>query len=477
MLVASAGCTHEPDRPNVILLVLDTLRRDHLGCYGYPRPTSPNLDRLAADAVVYEQAISAAPWTLPSHATLFTGLLPSNHHAHHEHLKLVDEQITLAERLADAGYETAGFCNNPWITERLGMTQGFQRFDEIWRHEVAEDSFNINIFVDPDVHGMDDAGASRTLEAITGWLEDRDESQPFFLFVNLIEAHTFFDPPAGFRNRFLERSLTRDESRSANLDYMQRAYTDRLDGALIDRMKSLYDAEIAYLDDWIGRFIGLLEHRRLLDRSLLIVTSDHGEAFAEHRLCGIPLIDHQLSVHRELLDVPLVIRYPAGFREGVANGSRIGVPTSATDVVPTVLDVLELDPGQALDGITLARGVPSAERTLISEYYRPIAHIGLLRNAVSDADTLNCLVNRRHVAVQVGQRKLIMRGPNDPLLFDRAVDATERLPQPLETAPEDRALFEVAGETLQAMGRGPQTSPPTIGEAWLEALRSLGYVE
>jgi arylsulfatase A-like enzyme len=472
------GCSRESREPNVILIVLDTLRADHLGCYGYELPTSPNIDRLATDSVVYERAVSAAPWTFPSHATLFTGLLPSHHHAHHEHLKLADEQTTVAERLADAGYETVGFCNNPWITEQLGMTQGFERFDEVWRDRISRGTFDINIFVEPEVHGMEDAGAATTLEDVGRWLDGRESSRPFFLFVNLIEPHTYFDPPREYRNRYLERSLTRDDVQRENVDYIDRAYADELDASQLERIRALYDGEIAYVDDWIGRFIGLLVQKDLLDASLLVVTSDHGEAFAEHRRCGLPLIDHQLSLYRELLDVPLIVRYPTRPGAPVENGGRVETPVSTVDVVPTILDVVGLDADDGLDGVSLAEGPPLDERLLIAEYYRPIVHLGLLHNHVQDAETLNCLASRRLVSVQSGDRKLIAGGRDgQPLFFDRAADPLELAPRPPGSAPEDRSLFETAEETMRAMSLGPELAPPTLDEAWRETMRSLGYVE
>jgi len=477
-LLLVPACSRESRRPNVILIVLDTLRADHLGCYGYERPTSPNIDRLATESVVYEQAISTAPWTFPSHATLFTGLLPSHHHAHHEHLKLAAEQTTVAERLAEAGYETVGFCNNPWITEQLGMTQGFERFDEVWRDKVSRGTFDINIFVEPELHGIEDAGAATTLEELERWLDGRESSRPFFLFVNLIEPHTYFDPPRDYRNRFLERSLTRDDVQRENVDFIDRAYADGLDASLLERIRALYDGEIAYVDDWIGRFTGLLEQKDLLDASLLIVTSDHGEAFAEHRRCGLPLIDHQLSLYRELLDVPLIVRYPAGRGLRVANGTRVDAPVSTVDLVPTIIDVVGLVADDGLDGFSLAAGPPEEGRLLVAEYYRPIVHLGLLYNHVQETETLNCLASRRIVSVQSGDRKLIVGGRDDPpLFFDHATDPFELAPREPGSSPEDRRLFETAEETMAAMNRGPELAPPTLDEAWRKTMQSLGYVQ
>ncbi len=477
-LCVVAGCATGGSRPNVIVVVLDTVRRDHLGCYGYARDTSPNLDRFAAQAVVYERAVSAAPWTLPSHATLFTGLLPSRHQAHHEHLRLADDRVTIAERLAAAGYETIGFCNNPWITGGLGMTQGFQRFDEVWRDRVAHGGFSLNIFVNPEKHGMDDAGAATSFRAIENWLAARDDSRPFFLFVNLVEAHAYFDPPAPYRGRFFDQDVSREAVKQANLVYFKEAYADQLEPQTRTRIQGLYDGEIAYLDEWIGRFTAMIDREGLLDRSLIVFTADHGEAFAEHRSCGLPLIDHQLSLYSELVDVPLVIRYPSASAQSAANGTRVPTPVSSTDLFPTILNVVGLDPGEGLDGISLAGTPPPEGRPLFTEYYRPIVHLGLLNEQIQDKSQIDCLANRRLVAVHSGRLKVIAGESIDaPAIFDLVDDPEERSPRAPAASGVEAELAALAVERLRTMQDGPELAPPTLDDAWREALQSLGYLK
>ncbi len=473
LLAVGAGCGPSDRNPNVILVVLDTVRRDHLSCYGYERPTSPNLDRLAGEAVLYAQASAPAPWTLPSHASMFTGLLPSRHMAHNEHLLLDADRQTLAELLAAEGYETAGFCNNPWLTEKTGMTQGFQGFHEVWRDVVSGGTVDINLFVDPAVHGMEDAGAATSLRQITAWLDERPkQARPFFLFVNLIEPHSYYDPPPAYRNRFTRERLSREDVQRANLEYVRQAYADSLTEPQVERIQALYDGEIAYVDDWVGRFVALLSERALLESSLLIVTSDHGEAFGEHTLCGVRLIDHQLSLHQEVLRVPLIVRYPRGEQRG----AKIDGPVSLCDIFPTVLAVTGVEGPTELDGEVLPRDEASArsDRLIESEYFRPLMSLGLLSKYVRDRDRLECLANHRLASVKQSGRKVIMTSTRKALRYDLRHDPQERYPLPPPTAPDPLVAAAVA--SLERMADSATLPPPELEPALYEALRSLGYI-
>ncbi len=473
-LAPLTGCSRRPRPPNVVVLILDTVRRDHLGTYGYTRETSPTLDLLAGEATLYEAAVSAAPWTLPSHASIFTGLPPSQHQAHHEHLALGLEHVTLAEHLRAAGFETAGFTNNPWLTARTGMSQGFDHFAEIWRDQVSEGTFNINVFVDPDVHGFEDAGAAATLAAIRSWLDGRDDARPFFLFINLIEAHTYYHPPGSYRDRFTDRPLSVLDVKRANRDFMKGAYGNSLRPDDLATAVALYDGEIAYLDSWLDQFLGLLRERRLLDASLLVVTSDHGEGFGEHELCQTLLVDHQLSLHEELLAVPLIIRYPRDTERPSHAGVRIAEPVSSLDIVPTVLDVVGAVTPPGLPGANLAAGSPPADRQIYSEYYRPLVHMGLLDAFIPEKDRVVCLSDRRLVALRAGSRKVIVASDGGEQAYDLARDPSEA--HPVSPGAAEQQLLRDARSRLEKMAADPNLPPPRLQPAQREALRSLGYL-
>lgn len=478
VVVAIGGCGKRTSRPNIVFLVLDTVRRDHLSCYGYGRATTPNIDRLAADAVVYDHAVAAAPWTLPSHASFFTGLPPSRHHAHHEHLRLDPGHVTMAEHLDQLGYETIGVCNNPWVTPSIGMTQGFRTFHEIWREQVSRGGFGLNVFVDPKKHGMADAGAKAAMGLIDGWLGKRSSNaSPFFLFVNLIEAHSFYDPPESHRNRFTTRSLDRGGAARLNLAFFRHAYADSLDPAETKEIVALYDGEIAYLDDQVGELLEMLRKRDLLENTLLIITSDHGEAFGDHELCGIPLTDHQLSVHGELLNIPLIIRYPKNVSDGSRerNGRRIATSVSGLDLLPTILEAAGGTVPDSLPGASLLHGPPAPDRTLMSEYYRPIIHLGLLHRFIKDEKLISCLVDRRFAAAESGGHKWIASSDGQLFEYDLAADPGEQ--RPLNTDAASDPLARAALDRLAAMGSGPRLAPPKLDVALEAMIRSLGYTQ
>ena len=231
----------------------------------------------------------------------------------------------------------------------------------------------------------------------------------------------------------------------------------------------------------MGKFLKLLREEQLLDRSLLMVTSDHGEGFAEHSLCGVPLLDHQLSLHRELLDVPLIVRYPV--TSGVIG--RVETPVSLLDIFPTVLHTVGLAVPDTLDGQVLPQPAASAEgsaiasapdspRILLSEYYLPLNHVGLLRNYIKDEKLLSCLVDHRLVAMQVGRRKTIASSAGVVLSFDLDQDAAEQNPQSGDDLPE--GLVEQTSRYLEIMASGPKFRQPELSPELEKELRSLGYV-
>jgi arylsulfatase A-like enzyme len=310
-----------PARPNVLLIVMDTVRADHLSSYGYPKRTAPNLERLASEGVLFEQAISAGSWTLPSHATLFTGLYARDHLTTAANWKLDAGFETLAEVLGAAGYRTAGFSNNPWISDAFGLTQGFATFLDMWR--------------DSSRRRDGDDGAARTNELVLDWLDSAGRDRPFFVFVNFMEPHLPYAPPEAFARRFVPGGTPPDllaELRGwkhpRELGYVLRVPGYGVTPEQFRILGALYDAEIACLDSKIDDLVRGLEARGLLDDTLLIVTADHGEHLGDHEL-----MDHKMSVYDALIHVPLILRYPPRVPQGV----RIRGLVQTNDVFPTVL--------------------------------------------------------------------------------------------------------------------------------------------
>jgi len=361
--LALAGCG-ESRRPNVLLIIIDTARGDRFPFGGYARPTAPNLEVIAREGAVYTQAFSPAPWTVPAHASLFTGQYPSLHRTDCGSLRLPDQAITLAETLRDAGYRTVGYTANPWLGREYNFQQGFETYGETWR-EVANDS--------------EDTGARLTNQKVVRFLEWRAGNadalrQPFFLFINYFEPHLPYHPPEPERSRFLRPGVAPGRiqrlSRLGHPDEMRYivGLSDLTDDDLAI-LNDLYDGEIAYADRRAGEVLDLLRRQGLLDRTIVAIAGDHGENIGDHHM-----MDHKLSVHDTLLHVPLLLRYPPR----VAAGQTIASLVQLHDLYPTILGLAGVAPpsGVAVEAVPLpGTGLPGAGRPddapIIGEFVGP----------------------------------------------------------------------------------------------------------
>ena len=389
--------------PHVLLVVLDTVSAKHLGTYGHRRPTSPALDSLASEGVVFENAFATAPWTLPSHASLFTGLHTPSHQTGWQHPRLHDgksnvaslgnyDTLTLAEELGSRGYESCGVAQKNWLTDRNGLTQGFQRYFD-YSIPSAEERLLLPSFAKRVAKKFTkkktplDKGGARVVQTTLDWLDDsrqRDQKRPFFLFLNLNEAHGPYDPPAEFLTKFLPDGLTLEDVSA--VDHGVASERKKFNVGLRELgphekeiQQALYDAEILYQDGLLQTLIQGLRDRDLLENTLVIITADHGEEFGEHKRYG-----HQLSLTDSLLHVPLILRYPSL----LPAGKRVADLASLVDVFPTILDIIERETGEekktsaeliALEGFSLvpiALGEKGETRDWIMAHYQnPAAYL------------------------------------------------------------------------------------------------------
>ncbi|HZM27011.1 MAG TPA: sulfatase-like hydrolase/transferase [Gemmatimonadales bacterium] len=352
--------------PNVLLLILDTVRAANLSLYHYPRPTTPELERFALGGTVFERAFAAAPWTLPSHASIFTGQWETSLQVDDRH-RLAPNYPTLAEAMHARGYATAAFVSNArWAGWESGFTRGFERYDDhpisLWTALNAA-AFGKQIYrrirplLAPKLTRLPvlwrlrlpqsdhHRSAEDISRAFLAWV-DRDQARPFFAFLNFMDAHLPYTAPDSFRFRF-RSALPRLPSRYA----WSETPPVRLTPTDLRPKLDMYDGSIAYLDSQLGRLFDELERRELLDNTIVIVTADHGDEFAEH---GV--VDHGSTLYRFALQVPLVIRFPGK----VPAGRRVPEPVSLRNLAATVLDLT--GPGAApLPGCSLARfWAPSA---------------------------------------------------------------------------------------------------------------------
>jgi arylsulfatase A-like enzyme len=438
-VVAPAATARAP-RPNVVLVSLDTLRADRLGAYGGPLPTSPVLDAFARDGTLFEVGMANAVHTLPSHATMFTGRYPCAHRLgrHHPEMdflhgtKLARRVPVLAELLRGQGYATAAFTEDAYV----GL---FQRGFGVFRDNVSAD------FHRPE--GL----VEQTVDGAVEWLR-REAFGPFLLFVHTYQVHWPYEPPHPYREWF-------------TVEDMQRTAAGVARPAAAEASLALYDAEIRYTDAVLGDLLRALDELGLRDDTIVVVTSDHGEAFGEH---GHILHNHY--VHDEVVRVPFVWRAPGLVRAG----HRVHEPVGLVDLVPTLLDLLALPVPAGVQGRSvtpLLRGEPAPqdlqERMVFGE------SLGATR-----------------FAVRTARWKAIIEQPQGPTappagvaVFLPAVDPQERqpvsLPQVEQEAVRARDALEAECERL--------ASPPAAEERPAGAdgadptrertLRALGYIE
>jgi arylsulfatase A-like enzyme len=330
----------QKDRPNIILIVMDCARADHLSCYGYHRQVTPYLDELASQGVLYENAISPAGWTLPAHWSLFTGLFLARHGAWSRNLAPSPQYRSIAEVLSAEGYDTAAFSNNPHVGIKTGFGRGFATFQEPFRIREHHTLFNLAKRaankISLNVFKLKYDGAYRTNRMIKKWLAGRPTPQrPFFLFVNYMEPHEPYQPPQPYRSRFMDERV-KTASKSAMADYIVSAggklHHRRLSDWKMEINTALYDAELAFLDSQLRSLFSHLERQGFLDHSLLIITSDHGQSLGENGRIGHTarwLYDTQIRV-------PLILYGP----RTLPPATKISQQVQLVDIVPTILAVL-----------------------------------------------------------------------------------------------------------------------------------------
>ena len=367
--------------PNVIVVLIDTLRADHLSCYGYERPTSPAIDRFATEGVLFERAFSQSTWTKPATASLFTGRYPSQHQAYLEKARLSDTELLLPEAFDQLGYRTAVFSGNPWITPDYGFDQGVDDFYSVYDERFAR--VTLFMMTLKRVSNLIDGGRSynrvkmlvqgelstterdtRLNQEIDRWLDEHGR-RPFFMHVQYMSPHHPYDPPPPF-DRFVP-----DPSLEPVTYYPRKSYFFFEEGEEISEaqradMVARYDGDILFVDAVFDDLIANLRSRDLLDRTVVVLTSDHGEEFFDHRNWG-----HGQSVYNELTHVPLIVRYPERFPAG----RRVDAPVMLVDVMPTVLDLAGASTPEGLAGRSLLalvapRGTPEPREAYSELLYR-----------------------------------------------------------------------------------------------------------
>ena len=357
--------------PNVLLIVMDTARAANVGLSGYRRDTTPNLDRLAKTAARFDRAISPSPWTFPAHASMFTGRWPHELSANWS-TPLNDTHATLAEVLRDRGYLTAGFAANIfWCNAEFGLDRGFLHFEDypvsvsqtVMSSSIGREMISFSLDQDAAFRvrewiGYDEIPARKSAgeinESFLRWLTRQQSRRPFFAFLNYLDAHQPFLPPSPFDRKFLGEAPRGDPRH-----WWGRQWSPQE----IEAERDSYDGTLAYIDQQIGALADDLERRGLLDDTLLIVTSDHGEHFGEHGF-----MRHANTLYMEVLNVPLVMRLP-----GRIPPATVRRPVSLRDLPATVLDVLGINCAGCLAGESLAGAWDGSTESRLSPAFSEVS--------------------------------------------------------------------------------------------------------
>ena len=306
--------------PNgIILISLDTLRADHLGCYGYQRDTSPSIDAFAKKNIVFENAVVQSPWTLPSHVSIMTSLYPISHGVYRDSPMLAEGNVTLAELLQEAGYQTAAFTDGGWMGKEFGLQQGFDLFDD------------------------QGGGFTKIIPKVKGWLK-KNGSKPFFLFIHSYDIHSPYNPPLPYNSFFHKFSYTGHLVPSNNNLLLANRNKLVISDADLQHFIALYDGGIRYTDEKINDFLSYLRDSNLKDQSLIIITSDHGEEFKEHEK-----FLHGQLYFKPNLHVPLIMHIPDYPKKAI----RIKELVRSIDLLPTILDSASLPSNPNAQGRSL----------------------------------------------------------------------------------------------------------------------------
>jgi arylsulfatase A-like enzyme len=461
----------KPGQPNVILITLDTVRADHLSVYGYERDTTPNLKKFSEEATIYHHAISTGDMTLPAHASIFTGMYARRHGAHYDPPNyprgrpLKDTFQTLPELLFEKGYSTIGIVANYGpLAPAYGLNQGFAYYDarlpvsflrptnRFFLRQTVSDSLAPFVSL---ARGRT-WGKPRTAEEINQEVfmlleEDKESNRPFFLFINYMEAHVPYIPPSPFDRLYPGK----DELFSWDYYYGMKRRILNHESQITDKdrrhLVSQYDGAIANLDFNLGRLFAQLRRLNQYENSLIIITSDHGEAFGNRQL-----LEHAVSVYQDQIHVPLIIKYPGSRQKAV-----VGENVSIADIMPTVLDVLGYEVPQLIQGRSLLKQQTERQRVIVSESFPDLDFPAL---------------NRVERAIFKGPFKLISSTAGKREVYDLLKDPNEELniySQGNRVVMNLEASLSLWLKTVQKASG----STGELDQETLNKLESLGYVQ
>lgn len=496
--------------PDILFIVLDTQRADRLGCYGHHRSITPNLDRFAQQATLFEQAVSPAQWTIPSHASMFTGLYPTAHGVTQSSQRLGSGHPHIAELLQAAGYQTVGFCNNPLVgILDNDFKRGFEKFynyggaiPSLPRHSpsgvaplkwmteqytqfLRKISYPVqNFFGQSDLAFRLSLNSwttplwsrlanfkgqnQRSVEDVVWFLQERDrkrQDKPLFLFLNLMETHLPFWPPGEFIDQVAPYFRRSREARNILRTWNREAYRwaaplpEPLGELESQVLNDLYDAEVAYQDSYLGALLDLIVARNLMRDTLTVIVADHGDGLGDHNYFG-----HAFVAYEELVHVPLIVHWP----EQYAAGKRIDTPVSTRRVYHTMLEAAGRTPDAAeqllanpkydqpvvkrLSLKSTAAGKDPEQQTAFAEVYPPMNFVRAIEQRQPELlEAFRCLELRRAAVRQTPQMGSTEKA--DPLKLIRIGESDAELYNLRQDPGEITNLVASKPETELAMDK------------------------
>ena len=420
----STGC-------NIILISIDTLRADHLGCYGYSGNTTPNIDKFSKDSVLFKNTIAQASSTEPAHASIFTSLIPSHHGAFFSLKKPIPREIvTMAEILKENGYKTISYNGGGQVAAELGFDQGFDLYSSF-----------------PDIRDHLDRVFIKKVESVIDWIKNNPDEK-FFAFLHTYEVHQPYTPKKEYLRMF-ENSYSGTLPEHISRELLANINEGRLKMSAEDKQHIInaYDGEIFSMDKAFGVLLDFLKKQGLYENTLIVFTSDHGEEFGEHGIMGW----HGHALYDEQLKVPLIIK----LMNSKHASTIIGEQTRSLDILPTLLDVLNIPALECFEGVSLLRWLNKRNHPVLF--------------AVSQQDTAG---QTHPTSIRTSKWKLY-----DAKLFDLESDPLEQ--KEVQTGYK-RIRKELRSELdyILSLNQSAEENPSVdLSEGTLKTLKSLGYLQ
>ena len=424
--------------PNVLLIVIDTLRADHLGCYGYERDTSPNIDRFSKTGVLFQNTYCQIPTTAPSFVSIITAKYPRSHGVLKNGWVLSNTHLTLAEILKRNGYTTSAVISSFPLSSKFGYSRGFDHYEEGFTKDGS--SWKPEYWQGHKVAGVFDQRADVATRKAINWLRHNGKEK-FFLLVHYFDPHYPYDPPEAYVKSFLKASMSPNERNIAN-----------------------YDGEIRFMDSEVGKLLNTVKSVGLDANTLIIIMADHGEGLGQHGW-----MQHGMYLYDEQVRIPLIMSLP----DVIPTNTRLNSITEAIDIAPTILDLLGLESEKGFSGESLAPMIQGV-KTL------PRSAVFIERRHYKAAKFANFVVRGNKFAVRHENLKYIWAAEEGTKELYNMHDDPEELSNVVEKYPDAADRLEkmiIIWKNEQEGGHGHKRLEQSIDSQSLEKLKSLGYVE